>query len=275
MTFILGIQDAGMGEFIYNFNFATHSYYKDLDRNELLKKAFNTVLEEINDPYTEVLDESFKEEIASHKNVVSNQKKLNANDIKNITTNYFEAKNKKIAYIKMNSFSLNSAQDFKKALEEHESKGFDSLIIDLRDNLGGENGNLVNIASLFLDKSKIICIDKYKDKEITYYSKGDKNADYPIVLLGNYSSASCSEILITALKEGCNATYIGTRTYGKGVGQIVKETPNYYYKVTAFEWLTPSRKSIGGVGIEPDIQVHNYEDKDLQLDAAIEYLQNK
>ena len=177
--------------------------------------------------------------------------------------------------IKLQSFSFDSASHFKTNFEKLSKYNFDSLIIDLRDNLGGENTNLVDIASLFLDSSKIICIDKFKNTTKTYYSHGDKTANYPIAILGNIDSASCSEILICALQEGCNAKFIDTRTFGKNVAQICKETPNYYYKFTAAYWLTPSGKSIGKDGIKPDIEVYNVGDEYTQLKTAIEYLTNK
>ena len=287
---ILGIQDGDLGEFAYNFNFVTSNYYKDVDRKELLQKAFTTIIGELNDPYTEMLDQSFKDSMEngdiSCENVISNNTIKNNNNTtnnsnntikyqKNVTTNMYYKNDKKIAYIKLQSFSFNSASHFKTNIVKLSKYNFDSLIIDLRDNLGGENTNLVNIASIFLDSSKIICKDQFKNRIKTYYSKGEKTADYPIVILGNINSASCSEILICALREGCGAKLIGTRTYGKNVAQIYKETPNYFYKFTAAYWLTPSGKTIDKAGIKPDIEVFNTGNDDEQLNTAIEYLANK
>lgn len=274
---VIGMQDGDLGEFAYNFNFVTSHYYKDVDRKELLHKAFSVVLDELKDPYTQMLDEDFKNSMKNGdlncQNNVSNTSK--GDSYKNITTKMFEQNNKKIAYIKMQAFTLDSAKDFKKKLDKLNKEHYDGLIIDLRGNLGGENANLVDIASLFLDSSKVICIDKFKTTTKIYYSHGDKTANYPIAILGNIDSASCSEILICALQEGCNAKFIGTRTFGKNVAQICKETPNYYYKFTAAYWLTPSGKSIGKDGIKPDIEVYNVGDEDTQLKTAIEYLTNK
>ena len=166
---ILGIQDGDLGEFAYNFNFVTSNYYKDVDRKELLQKAFTTIIGELNDPYTEMLDQSFKDSMEngdlSCENVISNNTINNSNNTlkyqKNVTTNMYYKNNKKIAYIKLQSFSFDSASHFKTNFEKLSKYNFDSLIIDLRDNLGGENTNLVNIASLFLDSSKIICKDQF------------------------------------------------------------------------------------------------------------------
>ena len=40
---VIGMQDGDLGEFAYNFNFVTSHYYKDVDRKELLHKAFSVV----------------------------------------------------------------------------------------------------------------------------------------------------------------------------------------------------------------------------------------
>lgn len=46
-------------KFSYNFEQLTNNYYKELDKKELLSKAFDTVLNEINDPYTTRISERF------------------------------------------------------------------------------------------------------------------------------------------------------------------------------------------------------------------------
>lgn len=194
------------------------------------------------------------------------------NKIDNVITKIYEQNEKKIGYIKLSIFSFDSAKEFKSEFRELQNKNIDSLIIDLRDNPGGEERNLIKIASLFLDKDKVIFNQQFRNKNKIIYSKGNSTFELPIVLLGNKSTASCSEIFIASVLEGCNATFIGTTTRGKGVGQKAKITANYYYKFTVDSWTTPSGKSINGIGIVPDIEVHNNENEDLQLEKAKEYL---
>lgn len=117
----------------------------------------------------------------------------------------------------------------------------------------------------------MICVDHFKDKDVIVQSTGEKTAKYPIIILVNKYTASCSEILTLALKEGCNAIVIGTTTYGKGVGQTLKKTENYYYKVTSLNWTSPSGISVDKVGIKPDIDLSNYSKED-ELDIALKML---
>ena len=63
---------------------------------------------------------------------------------------------KRYGYIKLESFTLDSYNEFKSAFDELNNSNITSLIIDLRDNLGGEQSNMINIASLFLSNDKVI-----------------------------------------------------------------------------------------------------------------------
>ena len=199
---------------------------------------------------------------------------LHTSEFKNVTSIIFEEDREKIGYIKLREFTFNSYEEFKVELDNLNNNNITSLIIDLRDNLGGEQSNMINIASLFLSKNKIVFKAQKRDKEEIFYSKGKGNVLYPIVFLGNNNTASCSEILILALKEGCNAKLVGTQTYGKGIGQTVYSAKDYMYQFTSEYWTSPSGISINGIGITPDIVVENLDENDLQLQKAKEYIKS-
>ena len=44
------------------------------------------------------------------------------------------------------------------------------------------------------------------------------------------------------------------------------------FKYTVEEWLTSKGKSIDEIGLEPDIEIYNEDDRDLQLVSAINEL---
>lgn len=199
---------------------------------------------------------------------------LHTSEFKNVTSIIFEEDREKIGYIKLREFTFNSYEEFKVELDNLNNNNITSLIIDLRDNLGGEQSNMINIASLFLSKNKIVFKAQKRGKEGIFYSKGKGNVSYPIVFLGNNNTASCSEILILALKEGCNAKLVGTQTYGKGIGQTVYSAKDYMYQFTSEYWTSPSGISINGIGITPDIVVENLDENDLQLQKAKEYIKS-
>lgn len=202
-------------------------------------------------------------------------------DIPSVTKEIFETENKKIGYLYIDIFALNTDEQFEEKLLELEKENIDSLIIDVRDNNGGHLDTVVNISSLFINKGDPICQIKTKEKTTIIKSTEKTDRNYPIVVLTNKVSASASELLAGALKEVYGATIVGTTTYGKGTVQKTKRlTTGAMIKYTAETWLTAKGNNIEGVGITPTIEVsldENYynnptTENDTQLQKAIETL---
>ena len=105
----------------------------------------------------------------------------------------------------------------------------------------------------------------------------------PIIILTNENTASSSEILAGALKDHNKAKIVGTKTFGKGIIQVVLQSPDGSgIKITSEKYLTPNRTDIQEVGIEPDENVELPESvknvliveekDDTQLQKAIQLL---
>lgn len=204
--------------------------------------------------------------------------------LSSVKSKLYEKDGKKIGYLYLNIFALNTAEQFEEKLKELEKQGIDSLIIDVRDNGGGHLITAKQIISSLIDSSKIMYHLKTKNKTTKVYAEGKNSKTYPIVILTNQNSASGSEVLTAALKENIDAISIGTKTFGKGTVQELRNlTTGSEYKVTTKKWLTPKGKDINGIGIEPDIVVEanekylqtKQEEDDNQLEKAIEYLKSK
>lgn len=201
--------------------------------------------------------------------------------IKSVNKKVYEENNKKIGYLSVDIFALNTYNQFKEQLKELEQENIDGLIIDLRDNSGGHLSVVKNMISLFLDSSKIIYQTEVKGKTEKFYSTGKENKNYPLVLLANEYSASASEVMIAALKEQYGAKMIGKTTFGKGtIQELVDVNKNESYKFTTKKWLTPKGVWINEVGIEPDYEIDQSDEfyetfdevNDSQLKRAIEIL---
>jgi len=132
-----------------------------------------------------------------------------------------------------------------------------NIIIDLRDNTGGDLDVSFNLASYFLKDNDIVYIIQHrKSNEIAKLKKNGELTFENILIIQNKYSASASEIFINALKENLdNVITVGTRTYGKGIGQTTYSIKNgYYVKATTFLVLTPNGNSIHKIGIIPDYE---------------------
>lgn len=177
-----------------------------------------------------------------------------------------------IGYIKIETFSALTYEQFSDKLEELEKNNITGLVIDLRDNTGGYLNVTSKIADIFIEKNKVI----YELKDNTgvikkYRAETSSNKNYPISVIINGASASASEILALALKESYGATIVGTTSFGKGTIQETESlTSGSMVKYTTAYWLSPNGNSINNVGIEPDIVIENETEEDSQLLKAIE-----
>ena len=194
-----------------------------------------------------------------------------------VSSRTIDINDKKLGYIALGSFSSHSHDEFAEALIDLEKENIDSLIIDLRSNTGGYLNQAKNIASMFLEKGKIIYSLETKDKTEDFKDETSEKRDYKIVILVNGNTASAAEVLTAALKDNYDAIVVGKKTFGKGK---VQNTNNYgdgsMIKYTSAKWLTPKGECIDEVGIEPDYEVDiEYSNNliyDKQLDKAIELL---
>ena len=191
-----------------------------------------------------------------------------------------------IGYIRITTFDMQTAKDFKTAYEALKNKGMNKLVIDLRYNPGGMINSTVEISDMFMNEG-IVTYTKTKAGEVEYFKSDSKAEDIPIVLLINEGSASASEIMAGAMKDTQRATLIGTKTFGKGIVQKVQGfgSDGEGIKMTVSEYFTPAGINIHGIGIEPDIEIQLPEDAqgygyefyetDNQLQKAVEVLREK
>ena len=201
--------------------------------------------------------------------------------IDSVSSKKYDKNEKKIGYLEISIFADNTYSQFKQKLEELESSGIDSLIIDVRNNTGGHLTSVENIISLFLDSSHVVYKMKDNDGIKEYYSTGNETKKYPIIVLTNASSASASEILTAALKEEYGARSVGKKTYGKGSAQELRTLPDgTQYKITTHKWLTPKGNDIDGMGVDVDKEIelseqylkNPTEENDNQLQEALELI---
>lgn len=204
--------------------------------------------------------------------------------INSVLSKTFDIGSKKVGYIYISIFANNTYDQFKSELSKLESEKIDALIIDVRGNTGGHLTAVDSILDLFLNSSQIMYQFEQNDKITFNYGTGNSNKNYEIVLLGDETSASASEVLISGLRENLNSKFVGKKTYGKGtVQELVTLSDGTQYKITVKKWLTPTGNWINDTeGIIPDIEVdladtyfETYsDDDDTQLQRALDYLKN-
>lgn len=190
-------------------------------------------------------------------------------------------------YIRITGFESKSEEnekdtydEFCEHLEALNSAGMEKLVIDLRDNPGGDLRVVCKIADKLLPEGIITYTEDKRGKRETINSDKEE-MNLPMAVLVNGGSASASEILTGALKDYKKATIVGETTFGKGIVQTVYPfSDGSGISITTAKYYTPNGVCIHGVGIEPDVVVADSDKRiaelsyveDAQLMKAVEIL---
>ena len=207
-------------------------------------------------------------------------------DFVEVTTVEYKMLDENTGYIYILEFDDVTTDQFKNAVETLQSEGMEDVVIDLRDNPGGNLSTVVDIMDYILPEGMIVYTEvKYGHRE-EFTSDAKNVLDMPMTVLTNGYSASASEIFAGAIKDYQWGTLVGTTTYGKGIVQRVFDLGDgTAVKLTISKYYTPNGNNIHDIGIEPDVKVELpaevYEDgvltqeEDVQLNTALDILNGK
>jgi carboxyl-terminal processing protease len=186
----------------------------------------------------------------------------------------------KIAHVRLSSFTSGAHGEVRKAVDELLEKGAEGVVLDLRDNGGGLLNEAVLVSSIFVGDGTIVSTKGRARPRREFEATGNAiDAAIPVVVLVDRESASASEIVAGALQDRDRAEVVGTRTFGKGVFQEVRQLSNGgALDITVGEYFTPKGRNLGGggvakgAGIEPEIEARDNaatEDRDEALEVAV------
>lgn len=193
----------------------------------------------------------------------------------------FELKEDGIGYIYVKEFDTITLEQFQNALDELNKQNMKGLIVDLRNNGGGNLSTVCDMLNLLLPKGTIVYTQDKNGNKNTYSSDGKNELKIPMAVLVNGYSASASEIFAGAIQDYALGDIIGETTFGKGVVQEIYDLKDgTSVKLTKSEYFTPKGRNIQGTGITPDVEVtYQYNEAnpeaDNQLDTAISNIQEK
>lgn len=164
---------------------------------------------------------------------------------KTVTATYMIDDN--TGYIKIKNFGEKTYPELLVALANLQQKGFQNLIIDLRDNTGGYLQSSVQMANEFLPAKKLIVYTQGRKSPRQDY-RSDGHGAYqtmPLVVLINEGTASAAEIFAGAMQDNDRATIIGRRSFGKGlVQQQIPFSDGSMIRLTIARYYTPSGRCI-------------------------------
>lgn len=167
---------------------------------------------------------------------------------------------------------------------------YKAAIIDLRGNPGGDVEQCVNMSAELLNANDtiIVNIETNADSagsrdEKEYFQKFDTTAytaevdgigkDLYYVFLADSGSASCAELMLSAVTVNKHSPVVGLTTYGKGIGQFVIQTyTNGLALVTGLQSTDKNGDIYHKVGIVPDFKSGDAEE---QMATAVEWAKER
>lgn len=217
-------------------------------------------------------------------------------------TAYYYNYTDEVGIIKVLEFSENTTIDFAECVDKFIADGNKKLILDLRNNGGGNSTTLEYMAQFLLNNPKGESLPLIKlvsnagngkqESNLVYSSKEDyanpnnpytafpiakKVQGFEVVVLCNGGSASASEALIGALQYYNDAKIVGTKTYGKGVAQKVflLSTGDYLY-VTNGTYYVPTADENGNMVWEKCIHGEGFTplEENIVTDRLVAYEQD-
>ena len=166
-------------------------------------------------------------------------------------------------YIQVASFlGDDTDKDFIELVNKHAEEGIKHLTVDLRNNGGGSLDYALAMAETFLEEGEVISyyMDKSLDEPQAVRSTTPKTSFDSITILINENTASAAELFTSILHDKGLAKVIGTKSFGKSLGQEVFTLANGdYITITTYQMLGENLESYDGKGLVPDIVIEDVE----------------
>ncbi len=192
-----------------------------------------------------------------------------------------------VGYIRIAEFGDMTPAQYDRALADLFAGGALALVIDVRNNPGGNLDAAAKILDGLLPEGPIVSATYRDGTTEELYTSDDLFLDVPLAVLQNAKSASAAELFGQALKDYQRATLVGVITKGKGTLQrIYSLSDGSALDLTVAAYNPPRSANFDGVGVKPDFEVRltadqeaNFESldesNDPQLKKAMEVLQAK
>ena len=189
-----------------------------------------------------------------------------------------------VMYIQLKSFNGNAVEKFQEAMDAVESQDCTGIVLDLRDNGGGDLSILEKIGNMILPVGVIIYAQDRHGNRISEINSSGADMDLPMVILTNSNTASASEALAGAARDRGTAVLVGTKTFGKGIMQTTYTLDNEgAFKLTTAKYYLPSGECIHEIGLTPEYEAalpdgqesrpyYMTDQEDTQLQKALEIL---
>jgi len=174
----------------------------------------------------------------------------------------FHLEGSTVGYIRIAGFDDKSAADLAAAVKSMEAQAAGNkligLVLDLRNDPGGNFNDAVATADALLDKGDITVVKGRKADDVKHIAAtpGDVTNGLPIVAIVNGGTAREAELLAGALQDNHRAILLGSKTFGESaIETTIPLNGEGAVRLTTARFLTPNGHPIQAKGVIPDLMV--------------------
>lgn len=189
-----------------------------------------------------------------------------------VQSRVIERAGERVGYLKLERFTRGAAEALRGRTRDLLDEDVDGLVLDLRQDPGGLVNEAVGVAAVFLpDGSAVVTTEGRSQPRRTLRTSADPVAGgaLPLVVLVDRNSASSSEIVAGALRDGDRARLVGEPTFGKALVQstwLLRD--GGALRLTTARYLTPDGFDLAERGLPPDVR--SVDDPDTPADEALD-----
>lgn len=163
-----------------------------------------------------------------------------------------------IGYLRIPLMSVGKVEEARQQIERLTSEGATSLVLDLRNSVGGTGTEAIELANLFLNSGTLGYIEgQTVDREtFTTSPTGGTNFELPLAVLINEGTANAAEIAAGAIRDNDRGAIIGVRTFGlASVQRLLPLESGWALLLSVANYYTPDGDNIQTEGIRPTVEV--------------------
>lgn len=165
-----------------------------------------------------------------------------------------------VGYIDCDSFGSQTGAYFQTGVREHDRE-VRLWVVDLRGNSGGVTSSAVTALGTFTGGRTLAYMADRSGQLAAERYDGGALSDKPVIVLMDGASASAAEIFAAGISGTGRGVVIGTRSYGKGVAQVLYDGENCPYltddavKVTAYRFYCADGNTTDRIGVLPTLYI--------------------